>query len=383
LLGEGDDRFGNFLTIAHCCSPVPCRAKTRRPKRTGWNKASYGALWSEFWDAVDSGRADSCNWAWRFGDRNEYRIFGLDVDGNGGDDWALRALPITQTVRTPSGGFHLYYVLGPKLPKHRLIRMGRRGTIEVKARRCDLVLRPGSETDEGRYEYVRGREPTRVPLHILSEKEVAFLDGLDRPRKRARRKRGEGELDVLLRQGTEKGDRDRACCRLIGYLRARGLDDEAVVSELLEWNPRCDPPWGSRSDDYPRDPEAWIWEKLGRLKRPALRRLSKREESKAEFRGWLSEACLLGETEAVEQGPCISSLVSWGKARGHVWTRRLASDMIRNLPGIRQGSRGSFRLGTKKRCYFGIGLKPQEWGVMRVAQRLSERLGTRSSAYGE
>jgi predicted P-loop ATPase len=174
-------------------------------------------------------------------------ILVVDIDGPEG---AVNAkplnLPPTYTVRTGSGGTHLYYRTSLDLPggTHKLARR-----IDV---RCHggMVVAPPSVSGHGPYEAVDDRELADVPAWIidrLTKPHVVPAPLLAQKQSASIGRRVTAYLAKCPPAISGSGGHDAlfsAACKVgPGF----GLSpDEAYNVLAVEYNPRCEPPWSER-----------------------------------------------------------------------------------------------------------------------------------------
>lgn len=172
----------------------------------------------------------------------------LDVDTKRGKPGlaSLAALELgepTLTVRTPSGGQHLYFRTDREVansadhPGPGLDVRGRHG----------YVLAPGSATDVGRYEIERDAAVAAAPPHLIAR--------LAAPRERADTAAPAADLDtpeaierarefLRTREPAVEGQGgDDWTYRTAAIVKDMGLSAVMALDVLLEWNERCAPPW--------------------------------------------------------------------------------------------------------------------------------------------
>ena len=147
----------------------------------------------------------------------------------------------TLVVRTPSGGYHLYY----QSPGSPVGQSPLGPGIDVRAWH-GYVLAPGSTIDGVPYRIEADDAPAPLPAHLR--------DRFRAPRERAPNATTDIEEDApgaveqaaLLLRGAEnapQGSRGITCYRVACLLRERGLTRLSAIEALLEhWNERNDPP---------------------------------------------------------------------------------------------------------------------------------------------
>jgi hypothetical protein len=238
-------RHETALRYAAAGIPVfPCRPGDKRP-----------ATAKSFHDATTD--PDQINRWWAEADYNlalepeqaGWCVVDLDPKNGGIDAWeALDGdKPETYTVRTPSGGKHLYFQgsMGPSASRLAL------GT-DIRGSRS-YVLIPPSVVNNTPYTVVNEADPAPLPAWIpntlgsserlqaqtlTTEIELDLPDNIDRARQRLR---SLVAADDVAHEG-EGGD-DRTY-RLAAELLNLGLTPETVQALILaEWNNHCDPPW--------------------------------------------------------------------------------------------------------------------------------------------
>ena len=176
----------------------------------------------------------------------------LDVDVRKGGEAAIAALreqhdlPRTLLVRTPSGGYHLFYSLPPNHPgvPNGVAVLG--AGIDVRSTN-GYVVAPGATTEAGRY---------RIELDAPIQPAPGWL--IERLGARTTRARPAApapgaDADTLARAiewlrsappAIQGQGGDSTTYRTAASLRDFGLDRMQATEALLEhWNPRCAPPW--------------------------------------------------------------------------------------------------------------------------------------------
>lgn len=179
----------------------------------------------------------------------------VDVDPrHGGNETAGRLreeglLPPTLTVRTPSGGHHLYYVL-PNDAEDVPSSAGRLGPgVDVRSS-GGYVVGPGSTIDGASYRVVDRRAEERAPPALVEacgtrrdrdERAREFLVEPDQPQnvERARTFLRQTEPAIEGRGGNNHTYATAA------VVRDFGISEELALELMLEpaWNDRCEPPW--------------------------------------------------------------------------------------------------------------------------------------------
>lgn len=220
---------------------IPLRAKEKRPAEQDWQL--HTARLSEApkrWPGVD-------RWGMPTGPING--VWCLDIDTKTNGPATLETLekehgplPRTRTVRTPSGGRHLYFRWDPERPVGCWV--SRLPGLDTRGPGGQAVIPP----TEG-YTIIDDTEPVDAPDWLYAALSVAAPDVLP---DQARGDRPGGlpmDRDGALRDvrgwpAAVSGTRDRSVWRLaVRLVRGRGLLPEAAA-ELIEehWNPRCEPP---------------------------------------------------------------------------------------------------------------------------------------------
>lgn len=191
----------------------------------------------------------------------------VDVDVHSGDGYAdLAGLPgyvepVTRTVRTASGGAHLYF-------KHPGFHVGNgklAPNVDVRgdAEGWAYVLAPGSKVPAGVHVLVDGREPAEVPpwLYLALMARGSRSREVDRP---AAVPPSDATLATCVRLAQEaepsrgNGDASKALTAIAAALRLdHRVPDETCVEILLEhFNPRCTMhdgrPWPWSPEDVER-----------------------------------------------------------------------------------------------------------------------------------
>ena len=172
----------------------------------------------------------------------------LDIDVKGGRKGLESAERLgllgdmldTLVVRTPSGGYHVYYD-GP----NRSLSVGKLGDgLDIRSYH-GYVVAPGSATAKGVYSLENDARPIRVP--------AALLDRLDAPRDRAETAPlVDLDLETSIAAATEflkwrkpaqAGQLNDTCYRVAAAVKDYGISEKRAVDLIVEhWSERCDPP---------------------------------------------------------------------------------------------------------------------------------------------
>lgn len=152
----------------------------------------------------------------------------LDIDRKHGVDGAVSAaeleLPKTLTIRTPSGGFHLFF----KAPQGAIVprRIGVRPGLDVLGE-GGYVVAAGSYINGAAYEIVRNLPIAECPEALINLAGRASLTEAPAP---SRHKVGSGQRNNYLTS-------------IAGKLRHIGFSSDELVAALLTVNAtRCEPP---------------------------------------------------------------------------------------------------------------------------------------------
>lgn len=172
----------------------------------------------------------------------------IDIDvknGKKGDESfvALDLPTATLTVRTPTGGRHVYYS-GPS----RSLSANRLGDgLDVRSFH-GYVLAPGSEVDSGVYALDRDDPILAVPAGLLAlldapreRSDTAPLIDLDAPEAL---ERAAYYLKNEATVSTEGQGGDERAYKVAAVVKDFGLSEDAAFELMVEhWNERCSPPW--------------------------------------------------------------------------------------------------------------------------------------------
>lgn len=175
----------------------------------------------------------NCNFAIALGKSN-HAVVDVDIrDGKDGTQtlvaWAKEhgKLPRTLTVRTPSGGWHIYFQ-GKLHNTQSKLGSG----IDIKSH-GGYVVAPGGYIDNKRYEVVSDADIAPVPawLQKISEEAHAASEGP-----------AIGEEGFI-----ESGERNNLLTRLAGVNRRQGASEETILEILRAYNDNhCTPPTADR-----------------------------------------------------------------------------------------------------------------------------------------
>jgi hypothetical protein len=187
-------------------------------------------------------------------------LFVLDVDvGKGGDrsiDALTRlhgAIPITPTVRTGGGGWHLYLKAPTPIPNS-TSKLG--PGLDVRGVRGQVVAPPSLHASGARYLWAEGRSVFEVEVAAAPTWLLRRLRQMARqPKPSSRRapvsKERSDVLEAARRYlskipGAVAGSRGHDTTWNAAMKMVRGFDltqDEAFDLLATEFNPRCQPPW--------------------------------------------------------------------------------------------------------------------------------------------
>ncbi len=139
----------------------------------------------------------------------------------------------TRVVKTPRGGFHLYYFYTPLLHTGAGFLPG----IDVRAE-GGYVVAPPSEVNGKAYAVVRDlpiAELDPVPPQLIAR---------SRPQAEAKREANEREQWVAetLSAGKREGERNQNATRLVGYFHHKGIPTDIIKALMVPFCERCEPP---------------------------------------------------------------------------------------------------------------------------------------------
>jgi hypothetical protein len=159
------------------------------------------------------------------------RLWVLDVDGEVGRESYLKYqsdIPYdTPNVKTPSGGFHLYFAYDEEAEKlHNSVKSIPGLDVRTEG---GYVVAAESVLEDGRYEYLNSwREPTQAPVSLVS----AIRAASER-----------GGLTAPVAQTIPEGQRNDTLFSRARSLLAQGYDETEVFGALYAVNQnRCKPP---------------------------------------------------------------------------------------------------------------------------------------------
>lgn len=151
----------------------------------------------------------------------------LDIDNKEGEEFVKSLdLPKTLTVKTPRG-YHLYWAWNDVLKTKIKAREG----IDIKAN--GYIVGVGSNINGFEYEVVR-----RLPIATFPKEKLSQLYAQEKTN---------GEIkcwweDAL--NGVDTGNRNATAAKLAGYLFAKAIPKEMVLSMMAEWDKKNKPPLG-------------------------------------------------------------------------------------------------------------------------------------------
>ncbi len=167
-----------------------------------------------------------CNWALVTGEVSRLAVLDVDPRHGGLESLKGRVLPLTRTVRTPSGGTHYYFKHpGGPFPSIPGLLPG----VDLKAE-GGYVNVPPSRINGSAYEVVVDEPIAPSP---------AWLPELVAHRKT-------GTQPERISDRIPVGKRNITLTSLAGTMRRRGMSEAAILAALMEENARCDPPLPER-----------------------------------------------------------------------------------------------------------------------------------------
>lgn len=160
-------------------------------------------------------------------------LFVVDLDLKNGADGVANWAKVkkeygfcddTYTVKTPTGGLHIYYSIDSKC--HLPCGIGLRPGIDTRAD-GGYVVAPPSTIDGSSYEIINSKPPIPCPKGL--KKFVA--DSKKRVKKSA--------IGVV---SVTEGTRNDTCFRLAMSLRKKGCSEEEINAKCVEFAQNCEPP---------------------------------------------------------------------------------------------------------------------------------------------
>lgn len=214
------------------CRRPDCQAAGKHPRLRAWQTARVSpervAIWWKRWPDANIGLLTG----------SPSGLVVLDVDGEEGEA-ALRGLsrPPTPTVRTGSGGLHLYF----RQPAGTVFRnfVRRLPGLDFRGEGGQVVLPPSLHPGGGRYAWVEGLSPDDVDPAPCPEWVLELLRADDERHGPAR---GVQEWSALIVEGVPEGQRNSATASLAGYLLRRDIAPEVTLALLLAWNRQANRP---------------------------------------------------------------------------------------------------------------------------------------------
>ncbi|MBY0461005.1 MAG: bifunctional DNA primase/polymerase, partial [Gemmataceae bacterium] len=179
-------------------------------------------------------------------------VVDIDVKGGGLETLALwkqehADFPNTPTVKTPTGGLHLYFKYTPGVGSKTGIAPG----IDIRGDGGQVVAPPSIHANGGLYEWLISL------LHPLAELPEWLLDLILNPKPKDKPKSDPpaptpanpmvmtlsvGAPDLRTNPGAGEGQRHDTLCRLAGVQLARGDREVRVLEDALAWAETCKPP---------------------------------------------------------------------------------------------------------------------------------------------
>lgn len=148
-------------------------------------------------------------------------------------------LPKTLSVRTPTGGAHLYYRIpeGKPVPGN---SVGGLPGVDVRGEGGYAVAPPSSISGIGSYRFLRGRGPGEVDIAEADEDVMRLLGKLSHPKSQSHNQ--EDSFRVA-----KEGERNQRLYAYACHVRARGGNSDDVAVHAAMFNAvLCSPPLDSR-----------------------------------------------------------------------------------------------------------------------------------------
>ena len=177
-----------------------------------------------------------------------YAILDIDCKGGANGFEALKSfplLPTTFTVRTPSGGLHIYFDAGGERYGQHDLAPG----INVRATN-GYVVGPGSEYNGGLYEIDSDAPIAPLPTWLAERLRLAAVKDTD-----AGKVRGDLDTDIAIESAIgylthgappaiQGCGGDNTTIAVANRVMDKGISEATCHELLLEhWNNRCQPPW--------------------------------------------------------------------------------------------------------------------------------------------
>lgn len=209
-------------------SVIPISPKTKRPL----------VKWAKYQDKIAT-KAQIKKW-WKenpnaniaivTGRLSDLVVIDVDTAKGGSVQEISRHYPTPFVARTGGGGYHLFYTY----PDGHDIRnsVGEDG-VDVRATGGYVVAAPSIHSSGKRYEWISGDDdavPNRAPVKWLKNRQ-RHLEEHD----------PDDKWITRLMRGVEKGQRNDAKKRLIGYY-INHMPQDVVINIMLEWNKKNNPP---------------------------------------------------------------------------------------------------------------------------------------------
>ena len=206
----------------------PLKPNTKLPYLQGWqNKATDNleqvASWWNTYPNANIGIATGGN------------LVVIDVDNKGNKrgsdalgDWCLLngEIPSTLTVRTPTGGYHYYYMVNNRNIKNGVDVLFKECGIDIRGQ-GGYVVGPYSEIDGLRYEVIKNTLPKPANDNVY-----ALCDG-----------KASINENFILPDIIEDGIRDTTLFKYACSLQAKGYTDNEILDLTRKANSeRCNPP---------------------------------------------------------------------------------------------------------------------------------------------
>lgn len=187
-----------------------------------------------------SAKYPGCNFGLATGKRSGVLVLDVDRKNDGsGQLEALEAiygdLPPTVTVKTGSGGKHLYF----KFPEDRNIKNAASFApgLDIRTTGGQVVLPPGLHSNGERYAWLEGFDPDSIPLADTPE----WL--LDMMEKASGGDSIAAQVKPAPSGGIQDGTRNATLTSLGGTMRRRGMSEGSILAALLAENEaKCEPP---------------------------------------------------------------------------------------------------------------------------------------------
>lgn len=160
------------------------------------------------------------------------KLIVVDVDRNrgGNENLVYDSMPTGLISKTGSGGFHLFYSMPQEQEQIKNVVTG--GGLDLRGERGYVVAPPSVHSNGLCYKWVSQKTTNNfnssIFASIINKQKTKFVTNTN-------------WLSTML-VGINKGERNNACAKLVGYFAGKGLPQDITMIIITDWNNKNIPP---------------------------------------------------------------------------------------------------------------------------------------------